>query len=291
MLLFSCTIIITLLSQRAYTQHTEPVLITVVYNFKHIYDTTNNTPASITEVVLKVGTLNSKFSNLKLESPERSTINKSSINPTMNLNVKTIPGSPIVVVTSRQLNKEIIYQIPEENKLIEIDRIGFQDYKIENEFSKIKWVIDQDVKIINDYHCQKATGNFGGRFYIAWFASELPYKYGPWKLCGLPGLILEARDLTNRIVFELKTIAIGAKSSSDYIIYDAIRPVTIDQKTYKKAIKQFEKDPISYSIAQLNSNTVVTQISFIDENGKMLSGEEARYAIKSEQKKVINNPL
>lgn len=289
--LFSLIIIFSTLN-KAYTQHTEPTLLKVIYNFKHIYDTTNKNLASTTEVVLRVGKLNSKYNNLKLENTQQPiSINNNSINPAINMNVKTIAGSPIVVVTSRKLNNEIIYQLPEENQVIEIDRIGFQDYKIQNEFSKINWVTNQDNKILNGYRCQKATGELGGRNYVVWFATELPYKYGPWKLCGLPGLILEARDLTNSISFELNKIIFSDISSTDYIIYDAIRPITIDSKTYKKAVKQYNKDPIIYSIAQLKDNTTVTQISFIDENGKIISGEEARKAIKNEQNKIINNPL
>jgi GLPGLI family protein len=277
---------------RGYTQHTEPTLLKVIYNYKHVFDTTNKNIFSSTEEILRIGKFNSKYNNLKLENTQQhSSKNNNSLNTAMNLNVKTIAGSPIVVVTSRQLNNEIIYQLPTENQLIEIDRIGFQDYKIQSDFNKIKWDIYQDTKIINGYHCQKAIGEFGGRTYLVWFSPELPYKYGPWKLCGLPGLILEARDSTNTVLFELYKISFVDISSTDYIVYDAIRPITIDTKTYKKAVKQYNKDPIIYSIAQLKDNVTVTQISFIDENGKMISGEDARKAIKKEQNKVVNNPI
>lgn len=56
------------------------------------------------------------------------------------------------------------------------------------------WKITNETKKIGSFKCKKATTKFRGRNYIAWFAPEIPVSYGPWKLNGLPGLILEAYD-------------------------------------------------------------------------------------------------
>jgi hypothetical protein len=40
--------------------------------------------------------------------------------------------------------------------------------------------------------CKKATTNFRGRYWEAWYTEEIPIGQGPWKLCGLPGMILKA---------------------------------------------------------------------------------------------------
>lgn len=56
-----------------------------------------------------------------------------------------------------------------------------------------KWKItDTVVKEIFGYKCKLATCTFRGRDYEAYFAEQLPFSSGPWKLCGLPGVILEA---------------------------------------------------------------------------------------------------
>ena len=46
-----------------------------------------------------------------------------------------------------------------------------------------------------------ATADFRGRRWTAWFATDIPVSDGPWKLGGLPGLILEAYDKGHQYTF------------------------------------------------------------------------------------------
>ena len=46
-----------------------------------------------------------------------------------------------------------------------------------------------------------ATTDFRGRHWTAWFATDIPVSDGPWKLGGLPGLILEAYDKGHQYTF------------------------------------------------------------------------------------------
>jgi GLPGLI family protein len=75
-------------------------------------------------------------------------------------------------------------------------------YLILDTLPKIEWRIFEDKKTILSYVCQKATGIFRGRTYIVWFTTELPMPAGPWKLNGLPGIILAANDDKNEVFFE-----------------------------------------------------------------------------------------
>jgi len=59
---------------------------------------------------------------------------------------------------------------------------------------KIDWHITEEHKDIMGYTTTKATAEFRGRKYTAWFSMEMPYSVGPWKFSGLPGLILEVYD-------------------------------------------------------------------------------------------------
>ena len=71
-----------------------------------------------------------------------------------------------------------------------------------------------------------ATANYHGRDWTAWFTPDIPLQEGPWKLCGLPGLILEANESTGQHSF----IATGLEVSNQEIVpiypfrqYDKIR--------------------------------------------------------------------
>lgn len=56
-----------------------------------------------------------------------------------------------------------------------------------------QWNLEMDsTKTIAVYECHLATTFFRGRTWKAWFADDIPLSLGPWKLAGLPGLILEA---------------------------------------------------------------------------------------------------
>ena len=52
------------------------------------------------------------------------------------------------------------------------------------------------------YDCRKATVDFAGRTYTAWFTPEIPLPFGPYKFGGLPGLILKIEDAERQFVWE-----------------------------------------------------------------------------------------
>lgn len=59
--------------------------------------------------------------------------------------------------------------------------------------SEQQWEIEADsVKTILGYECVMARSDYHGRKWRAWFTPEIPVGFGPWKLRGLPGLIMEA---------------------------------------------------------------------------------------------------
>lgn len=70
----------------------------------------------------------------------------------------------------------------------------------------IHWQFKDSTKKIGNYKAKKATAHFRGRNYTAWYTPKIPVPYGPWKLGGLPGLILQAYDSTGNFYFSAQKV-------------------------------------------------------------------------------------
>jgi GLPGLI family protein len=57
-----------------------------------------------------------------------------------------------------------------------------------------EWKLLEGDSIVCKYSCHKAVTTFRGRTWTVWYTLDLPYSDGPWKFCGLPGLVLHAYD-------------------------------------------------------------------------------------------------
>jgi GLPGLI family protein len=63
--------------------------------------------------------------------------------------------------------------------------------KIEGLFD---WQLQDGDSVVCEYPCHKAVTTFRGRTWTVWYTLDIPYSDGPWKFCGLPGLVLHAYD-------------------------------------------------------------------------------------------------
>lgn len=99
----------------------------------------------------------------------------------------------------------------------------------------IDWKIEKETKKIGSFNCKKATANFRGRSYIVWFTTEIPLPYGPWKLNGLPGLIVEAYDKEKFVYWYFKNIQYPFNSNKEIVdFYEGNSQKFISYKEYKK---------------------------------------------------------
>lgn len=77
---------------------------------------------------------------------------------------------------------------------------------VKDTISTQDWTLTKQTREIGGYSCQMAHTHFRGRDYTAWFTMQVPISSGPWKLGGLPGLILEAYDKERVSTFMFKSI-------------------------------------------------------------------------------------
>jgi len=90
------------------------------------------------------------------------------------------------------------------------DFIEGKIYLIKDTLANFKWVITKEKKKILNYSCTRATTTFRGRQFEAWFTDAIPVPNGPWKFCGLPGLIVAAKDSEGKYNYELTGINLKA---------------------------------------------------------------------------------
>lgn len=164
-----------------------------------------------------------------------------------------LPGT----ISSGSLDGES-YQIFKDKKTKKITVLDYVDatrdrFKFEDEPGTLPWKILSETDTVASYTCQKATLNFRGRDYTAWFTTDIPVSEGPWKFAGLPGLILKIEDTKGLFAFKL----IGLEQLTT--------PIAIqinDAKSIKCTRAEFEKQKLKQgSGLQININAGVVLIA------------------------------
>ena len=86
---------------------------------------------------------------------------------------------------------EVLTNYPD-GKVTVRDAIVPTPYETCEERKPVKWTLSDDTLTVGGYLCKTATCQLHGRKWTVRYSEDIPTSAGPWKLCGLPGLILEA---------------------------------------------------------------------------------------------------
>lgn len=132
-------------------------------------------------------------------------------------------------------------------------------FRYEEEIPDFGWELTDSVKTILGYECKGARCTFRGRDWTVYYAEDIPVMEGPWKLCGLPGLIMEAQADGDEYSF----VCIGIRNNSP-------RPITLYDVPYNNASRlkfydakhRYDINPYAYFEA-----TGGGKVTVVDENG------------------------
>lgn len=185
---------------------TEPGILEVHYTRTQVTDTTKrNTDYYNEETMLRIGKGKSMYCSVPRFNRDSLMYN----NPDLFWQMERIRIESAKDPVERDMQMlsqsgryvSFIYKNYPEGKVTETEYFDMQAWQYDEDWEKPEWEVTEETKDIIGYQCFKATADYRGRRWTAWFAPEIPVQDGPWKLCGLPGLILEASDNHNEYHF------------------------------------------------------------------------------------------
>lgn len=115
------------------------------------------------------------------------------------------------------------------------------NYMYKEKLRSVQWSLGNETDTVCGYACKKATGEYGGRKWVVWYAPGIPTTFGPWKFCGLPGLVMLAYDTENIHRFEAITFRKGTLPIS---FPDIPNIVTVERDKFIKSKNKFEENPM-----------------------------------------------
>lgn len=161
--------------------------------------------------------------------------------------------------------------------------ISADAYKL-TEPIQLDWKIEKEVAKKYGYNCQKATLNYKGRKWEAWFTQDIPLQEGPYVFKGLPGLIVEMEDKSHSYKFSFS----GLKKSFHKMSFESLgfKRVDVSMNNLKKVMLDYYNDPFR----EMTSGNV--KAKFKDEKGNEIEPNfrEMTKNVQTSLKKN-NNPI
>ncbi len=187
--------------------------------------------------------------------------------------------SPYFFLIKRK-NKEISHYETIGNDLLKFsDTVG------------LNWNLVNEEKLINTYRCKKATLNFLGRNWIAWYTTKIPVSAGPYKFFGLPGLIINIQDTENIFEFtavEIKkgTYGIDSNIKNYFVSEGGEKFYDIEKKEFFKIKTKYYEMSLNERLKYMNREKKEGIYSF---DIKSTTGEKVRTNRKSKARNFIEH--
>jgi GLPGLI family protein len=128
----------------------------------------------------------------------------------------------------------------------------------------IEWMLSEDTLTVGGYLCRQATATYRGVRWQVCYTEEIPSSAGPWRLRGLPGLIVEAKS-------EAHTFRLAKLQPTPTPITAPEQRPDVQRTDYAKMLrhknrlfgnKQYPKNPLYY----VNFQTDISHMEVIKRN-------------------------
>lgn len=192
----------------------EQALASVKYQRLIVTDTLNPTERYREDILtLTVGMSQSAFYSAELKTQD------SISNRNFDFVITMLSDNEMFKQYARMENEALFKNYPK-NKVTVHQRFNNENWIYEEDYETPTWIITDSISTIMQYPCIFAIGKFRGRTWNVWFAPDIPISNGPWKLGGLPGLILKAYDSKKHYSYDVIEISFPKDQYVEYFNYD-----------------------------------------------------------------------
>lgn len=215
----------------------DDVLFTVQYQTTFIHDTVKPESRQEETMMLKVGKKASQYYSYA----------KYLTDSIIEVDKANGASQETIIAHLRQYSPKVTAQVLKNypsGKVTTLDRLAMSNFKCVEDMEQPKWQILADTMTILTYPCRKAVTSFRGRDYEAWFTTEIARSEGPWKLGGLPGLILKAKDSRGYYTFDCTGLTMNHSAENIMYVGDDCEPIS--RKELNKLYERFAADPVGF---------------------------------------------
>lgn len=132
-----------------------------------------------------------------------------------------------------------------------VGRLAAEDYIIKQPVPTIEWRMTGETKQISGYGASLVEGEIDGETWRVWYTEDVPASAGPWKIGGLPGLVLSASNKSETHSFEITSI----KDVMEPIVISDYQYISTTNDKYQKLLGQLFSDYFLFSTTH-NRNSI-----------------------------------
>ena len=146
-----------------------------------------------------------------------------------------------VLKTESYFDQTVMSSIPDGKIMVYAD-MAPERYRYEEKMPLMEWHDAEGTDTVCGYVCRKAVADYGGRRWTAWYAVDIPVPFGPWKITGLPGLVMRAEDADGNHRFEavmFRSAGCGIAAENKPNVVSISRDGFVERKNW------YDRDPFS----------------------------------------------
>ncbi|MDR0989176.1 MAG: GLPGLI family protein [Prevotellaceae bacterium] len=160
-------------------------------------------------------------------------------------------GSPVQVLSidlrkypKSRMSETLFRGYPDAGKVTTLDEVGLSHLRCTEADEAPRWTLLPDTTTLLVYHCRRAVATFKGRTWRVWYTPDVPVDAGPWKLHGLPGMIVAAEDADGHYSFRL--CGLERMRVPRALHYEGGSYEPVSRKAYRQVHERYAADPVGF---------------------------------------------